>query len=407
MSDTTFFALIPGSMHKQAGGIMSKFIGMGLKKNFLGGLTAPVTKFVGGVRNAYGQGQKAWAAATNRSLPAAQLQALPLYQRGVSNASKGMHLRNKTEFFRGINPFAAHNNLGYSAGRLAGGLTVGSALWSAPFTASSYLGAYNADPEIAKQRALAGAANAANGRMQQFAEMPFMDRLRTAWDPSSFVTQAYDSSPQLQSFIEAIQNNKTDAPGFTQYLSSFLPIVGDYENTVGQAVRAKMLSQLPQAYGKSANVASKLFSQYVAPAAKLGWRHLWNPAKRALPAFSPGGSGVTTAVSKLHGRIPSAMEGLAARAAYSTVAHPFKTLARGAGAAVVPWLLADSYGQGKNTVYDQAEQAGGGLGDYQFMNQFMQPGFMGGLQRFGAAMMPGMAQNYVGNKTQQLLYGGQ
>lgn len=104
---------------------------------------------------------------------------------------------------------------------------------------------------------------------------------------------------------------------------------------------------------------------------------------------------------------PSVGQSMVGKGVYNAIANPFKTTLGVGGAALTPYMLASSYGNGQSSVYDNAVNAANGMADYQFTQQFAQPGMMGMGQRMMGAVMPGFAANYVNQQTGNSLYQGQ
>lgn len=372
------------------------------RKDFIGGLSAPVTKFVGGLQNLYGRGQQGIAALRQGlGSSADDLLKNPLYQRGAKNVASGRGLREAAGFRSGLK---APNPMGYRAGRLVGGVAVGAPLISLPFTAAEYAGAASADPELAKNYAKEMAYERAKDRLQQFQSMPFLDRMKAVYNPQSFTQQL--EMPEASDLYQSMSSGNTTSPGVLKYLSSFNPFLGSPSDVINQKVRGEMFDALNP---KSANEkqAMSLISKAIPVLKGLGaaWKAGRGVGTRgavkgvqALPA-----AGVSR-LNEIKGAPISILERALQKGVYTAAKSPFKTLGGVAGAASLPYALKNTYDTGRQSVYDAAANNAMGMADLQMLSKFNQPGFMGGLGRAGMAIMPGIGSDMILNQIRQSMF---
>jgi len=368
------------------------------RRDFLGGLAAPVTKFVGGLQNVYGRGQQGIAALRQGlGSSADDLLKNPLYQRGAKNVSAGKNLREQSAYFSGLK---APNPMGYRAGRLIGGVAVGAPLMNLPFTAAEYAGAASADPELAKNYAKEMAYERAKDRLNQFQSMPFLDRMKAVYNPQSFTQQL--EMPEASDLYQSMSSGNTASPGVLKYLSSFNPFFGSPSDVVNQKIRGEMFNALnPKSASQKQAVLGTLLSKTV-------------PVLKGLGAAWKAGRGVGTqgAVKGVQAlpaagvsRTPlSVLESALQRGVYNAARSPFTTLGGAVGAAALPYALKYTYDTGRQGVYDSAANNAMGMADLQMLSKFNQPGFMGGLGRAGMAIAPGIGSDMILNQIRQSMF---
>ena len=368
------------------------------RKDFIGGLSAPVTKFVGGLQNIYGRGQQG-IAALKQGLGSSVDDLLnnPLYQRGAKNVASGRGLREVAGFRSGLK---APNPMGYRAGRLIGGVAIGAPLMSLPFTAAEYAGAASADPELAKSYAKEMAYERAKDRLNQFQSMPFLDRMKAVYNPQSFTQQL--EMPEASDLYQSMSSGNTTSPGVLKYLSSFNPFFGSPSDVINQKVRGQMFNDLNP---KSANEkqAMSLISKAMPVLRGVGnafrrGRMATKYDRSFMPrrAVLPGASGEPMWRTALN------------RAAYGAGKSPLKALggaaAGAAGLGIAPYFLKSTYDAGRQSVYDAAANNAMGMADLQMLSKFNQPGFMGGLGRAGMAIAPGIGSDMILNQIRQSMF---
>lgn len=249
---------IPDELQKEA--MMSAAM-QGIKQ-FGRGMVAPAKKMFGGLQKATGYGQQAVGAATNNA---------GLYNKGINMVGKGQQLRDANGFRKGVMP-GNGNPLSYSAGRLAGGLTMGAGLFNAPFTLSRYAGAASADPNLVKNHAMAAGQDQVTNRMNHFASMPLMDRFK--YNPYD----GMENNQDVQGLMSRLGEHGGAAPGLMSYLKPFLT-GGAAESPISQTVDHHFM----QGFGKqgsnkqamsllrgAAKGVSNSFNNYVRPAWNAG-----------------------------------------------------------------------------------------------------------------------------------------
>lgn len=368
------------------------------RRDFVGGLAAPVTKFMGGLQNVYGRGQQG-VAALRQGLGSSvdDLLKNPLYQQGAKNVNAGKNLREQSAFFSGIK---APNPASYRAGRLLGGVAIGAPIVTAPDTVAEYLGAASADPEVAKEYAKNMAYQRAQDRLGQFKSMPFMDRMKAVYDPQSFTQQL--QMPEASDLYQAVSDGNTTSPGVLKYLSSFNPFLGSPSDVINQKVRSEMFNTLNP---KSASEKQAIFGQLLTKAAPMlkGLGTAWRAGRAA------GTSGAVKGVQALPAsgvaREPiSILERALQKGVYGAAKSPLTTLGAAAAVGSTPFYLKSIYNAGQQGVYDAAANNAVGLADIQLMDRFNQPGFMGGLGRAGMAIAPGIGSDMILNQIRQSMF---
>lgn len=382
----------------------SRLSNLAARRDFVGGLAAPVTKFMGGLQNVYGRGQQG-VAALRQGLGSSvdDLLKNPLYQQGAKNVGAGKNLREQSAFFSGIK---APNPASYRAGRLIGGVAVGAPLMNLPFSAAEYAGAASADPEVAKEYAKNMAYERVQDRLGQFKSMPFMDRMKAVYDPQSFTQQL--QMPEASDLYQAASEGNTTSPSVLKYLSSFNPFLGSPSDVINQKVRSEMFNTLNP---KSASEKQAIFGQLLTKAAPMlkGLGTAWRSGRaagtsgavkgvQALPA-----SGVAR-MNEIKGVPVSILERALQKGVYGAAKSPLKTLGTAAGVGVAPYFLKSLYNAGQQGVYDAAANNAMGMADLQLMDKFNQPGFMGGLGRAGMAIAPGIGSDMILNQIRQSMF---
>ena len=384
-----------GSAAKSTG---SRLSNLAARRDFVGGLAAPVTKFMGGLQNVYGRGQQG-VAALKQGLGSSvdDLLKNPLYQQGAKNVNAGKNLREQSAFFSGIK---APNPASYRAGRLLGGVAIGAPIVTAPDTVAEYLGAASADPEVAKEYAKNMAYQRAQDRLGQFKSMPFMDRMKAVYDPQSFTQQL--QMPEASDLYQAVSDGNTTSPGVLKYLSSFNPFLGSPSDVINQKVRSEMFNTLNP---KSASEKQAIFGQLLTKAAPMlkGLGTAWRAGRAA------GTSGAVKGVQALPAsgvaREPiSILERALQKGVYGAAKSPLTTLGAAAAVGSTPFYLKSIYNAGQQGVYDAAANNAVGLADIQLMDRFNQPGFMGGLGRAGMAIAPGIGSDMILNQIRQSMF---
>jgi len=372
-------------MQKQA---LMKAIGtLAARKGFLGGFAAPIPKFVGGIQKAYGRGQQG-VATLRQGLGSSTDDLLknPLFQRGSQNVSAGKALREQAGLFAGLK---APNTLSHRVGRGLGAVAIGAPLFNLPFTAASYAGAANADPELAKEYAKNMAYDRVAERLGQFENTPFLDRAKSIFNPQGFTQQF--QMPEAENLYESISNNNLNNPGIMKYLASFNPFTGSPSDVIKQKVRSEMMRNMQpkeagekQAMGLLAKAMPVLRGIGTAfRRGRMTTKHNYN--------FAPTQKG------------PIWRTGLN-RAAYEVGKSPGNAALGLGGAVITPYFLGSSYNAGKNDVYDSAANDAMGMADLQLMEKFNQPGFMGGLGRTAMAIAPSMGKDMILKQIRQSMF---
>lgn len=396
-------ALIPtlGSAAKSvAPSLGSRLSNLAARRDFVGGLAAPVTKFVGGLQNVYGRGQQGLAA-LRQGLGSSvdDLAKNPLYQRGAQNAAAGTALREQSGLFAGLR---APNPWSYRTGRGIGAVAVGAPLFSLPFTAAEYAGASSADPAVAEEYAKNMAYQRVEDRLNQFQNMPFLDRAKAVFNPQGFTQQL--QMPEASDLYQSMVDDNIGDPGILKYLSSFNPFLGSAGDVINQKVRSQMFNsmQSKSAGEKKANLGLVL----------KGLGAAWKAGRGAASAATRGAvKGVQAlpaqAASRLNvvqGAPIPIWEAALQKGVYNAARSPWGTLGSVASVGLTPYALKSMYDSGNQSVYDSAANNAMGMADLQLMNQFNQPGFMGGLGRAGMAIAPGMGRDMILKRVRQSMF---
>jgi hypothetical protein len=366
------------------------------RRDFVGGLAAPTTKFIGGLQKAYGRGQQGFAAA-RQGLGSSvdDLAKNPLYQRGAQNVSAGNTLRQQSGLLAGLK---APNPLSYRAGRGLGAVAIGAPLMNLPWTAASYAGAASADPAAAEEYAKNMAYQRVEDRLGQFQNMPFLDRAQAIFNPQSFTQKL--NLPEASGLYQAMADNNTNNPGFLKYLSSFNPFLGFPEDVVNQKVRGQMFDSMQP---KSASEKQAVLGQVLK-----GLGAAWKAGRGAAASGASGAvKGVqalpASGVSRITANKPI-WEAALQKGVYNVAKAPVTSLGGAALTGLLPYSVLSSYDSGRNSVYESAANNAMGMADLQLMNKFNQPGFMGGLGRAGMAIAPGMGRDMILKQIRQSMF---
>jgi hypothetical protein len=387
---------------KQAFSQLAKGMGsLASRKDFIGGLLAPIPKLFGGMQKVYGRGQQG-AAALRQGLgsSADDLLKNPAFQRGSKNVTAGKSLREQAGLRSGLQ---APNPWSYRAGRGLGAVAVGAPLMNLPFTAATYAGAANADPALAEEYAKNMAYDRVEERIGQFRNMPFLERAKTIFKPQDFSQQL--RMPEATDLYQSMADNNLNNPGIMKYLASFNPFAGSPNEVISQKVRSEMMKHLQpkSASEKCANIGNVLKGFGAA------WRAGRGAASGAVNSAVKGVHSIPyTGVSHLN-RIPGVTnipiwEAALQKGIYNTAKSPGTYLGNASLAGLLPYAALSSYDSGKQQVYDSAANNAAGMADLGIMEKFNQPGFMGGLGRAGMAIAPGMFGDMVLNQVRQSMF---
>jgi hypothetical protein len=385
-------------------------------KNFARGLGAPVKKLFGGIQKTYGRGQQG-VAAVRQGLgsSADDLLKNPLFQRGSQNVAAGKLRREQAGLLSGLK---APNPWSYRVGRGVGAATIGLPLVSVgtdvPGTIAQYAGAANADPALAEEYAKNMAYDRVEERLGQFENTPFLDRAKSIFNPQGFTQQF--QMPEAENLYESISNNNLNNPGIMKYLASFNPFTGSPSDVIKQKVRSEMLRamQAKQAIEKNANFgavikglgaawkAGKGLARSGASGAVKGVKAL--PASRLTAPPIWGAhlqKGTPVWEAALQKGVFNTAKGLYAP---KTIKQRLAGIGGITATAATPFYLKHRYDEGKNNVYDAAANDAMGMADLRLLEQFNQPGFMGGLGRAGMTIAPGMMSDMLLNQIRQSMF---
>lgn len=391
----------------QAGLQGAKALGGSLLK----GMSAPVQKVFGLGQKAVGRVQQGAGVATNN--PA-------LLQQGTDLVAKGVARRAENGLRNGLGAVnkatGQANTLMDRVGRGVGMAAVGAPLAMAPFKIPELMGANSVDPTAVKEHAMASAQNRVNSHMQSLTDMPFMQRIQTALNPESFSQGILNNSQQFSDLYNNLSTGKPlNNPGIMSYLGSMNPFLGI--DPVKQKVRYEMMNSM----NKGAMEKEALMGA-LGTGAKLGWQGLKGKFMQGagnlaakIPSLAAKGENMffkgmqhsddaAKGLKNFTSKAPSLGQQYAAKGIHGAIMNPGKTALGLGGAALTPYFMASSYGAGQRSVYNNAQSDAEGMADYQFANEYSQPGFMGTLKRLGGAIMPETAQSYVNNKTYQTLH---
>jgi hypothetical protein len=382
-----------------ARGFSDRLYDLASRRDFVGGLAAPVTKLFGGLQKVHGRAQQG-IAAMQQGLGGSMDDLLknPLYQRGAKNVSAGGATRQQSGLRSGLK---APNPLSYRIGRGVGAATIGAPLFNLPFTAAEYAGAAAADPALAEEYAKNVAYQRVEDRLNQFSEIPFMDRIKSIVNPS-ITTQKFQV-PEAADLYQNMVSNNLNNPGIMKYLASFNPFFGSPSSVIDQKVRSAMFDALQPkaAYEKKANALFKLLGN--------AWKSGRGVAKATSARGAPRGTipfpGRAAAMPGNTRTTPSnILEHALHKGVYNIAKSPGSALQGAAFLGLTPVGLNMMYNSGKQTVYDSAANNAAGLADLQLMEKFNQPGFMGGLGRTGMAIAPGMGRDMILNQIRQSMF---
>lgn len=392
---------------KQAMSQVAKHMGaLASRKDFLGGLLAPIPKLFGGMQKIYGRGQQG-VAAVRQGLNSSTDDLLknPAFQRGSQNVAAGKLLREQSGLRSGLK---APNTWKYRTGRGLGAVAIGAPLVNLPFAAAEYAGAANADPELAKEYAKNMAYDRVEERLGQFRNMPFLERAKTIFNPQGFTQQL--QMPEATDLYQHMSNNNLNNPGIMKYLASFNPFMGSPSETINQKVRSEMMRYL-QPKAASEKQAMSLVNKAMPVLRGIGtaFRQGRLAANtQHLPQLQPSRLPVSQYLSQLQpSSLPKATpiwRDVLNRASYFTGKNPGTAALSLSPALITPYFLGSSYDAGKNQVYDSAANDAMGMADLGLMEKFNQPGFMGGLGRAGMAIAPGIGSDMILNQIRQSMF---
>jgi hypothetical protein len=382
-----------------AGDDISKGIyNLSKRDDFVGGLAGPVVNAFGGLKKLVGRGRQMPALYKDPKATRDVLMKDKLFAQGAKDIRRGEALRTRA----GIdNIFNADKSVGYRVGRGVGAVGIGAPIVLAPLTLSSYLGAANADPQLAQEYAKNMAYDRVEDRLNQFSKMPFLDRIQSAWNPEKFSENL--QSPEAIDINENLASNNINNPGILKYLSSFNPFLSSPDDVIRQRIRSEVLRNMQGNKSasdstKQANILSQLFNKVLKPAYNLGKQYRGLPDGTKLPKAIRNYTGTP---GKTY------LENMAERYAMNLGKNPVMTSLGTLGAAYtasLPFGMYDSYQAGKNQVYNDAANTAMGLADLGIMEKFNQPGFMGGLNRFGMAIAPGIGKDMILNQIRQSMF---
>jgi len=365
------------------------------RKDFVGGLLAPLVKTYGGMQRAVGYGKQVPAVLKNTKATRSTLKKDKLFAQGARDIQKGNKLRQQSAFEK---IWDSKSPTSYRAGRGLGALAIGAPIAALPYTVPTYLGSLSADPESVKDYAKNVAYERIQDRLNQFSEMPFLERIQTAWKPEKF-TQNLES-PEAVDLYENISSNNINNPGILKYLSSFNPFLSNPQEVIRQKIRSEILKNTQAGKSaseltKQANMLSNLFTKVLKPAYNFG---------KKTRGLAPG--------AKLPKKIKpyepykgkTYLEGLLGNAAMQAGRHPIMTPLSAIATTATPYFAYTNYQGGKNQVYEDAASAAEGLADLGILEKFNQPGFMGGLNRFGMSVAPGLTSDMLLRQIRQSMF---
>jgi hypothetical protein len=363
--------------------------------DFLSGLAGPVVNFYGGLKRLAGYGKQLPAIYKDPNAAKSVLMKDPNFARGIKDVRRGAMLRSRAGIENIFNP---NKSVGYRVGRGVGAVGIGAPIALAPFTVASYLGAGSADPQLAQEYAKNVAYERMRERLNQFSEMPFLDRIQTAWNPEKFTEKL--RSPEAADLYENMSTNNINNPGIMKYLTGFNPFISSPNDVITQKVRSEVLRNMQgnksaSFVTKQANPLQQLFTKVLQPAYAMGKQFRGLSAGTKLPKSIRSFTGTPG---------QSYLEGLAGRYAMNLGKNPILTPLATAGAAYLPFGIYGSYQGGKNQVYEDAARTAEGLADLGFMEKFNQPGFMSGVNRFGMAIAPGLGKDLILNQIRQSMF---
>jgi hypothetical protein len=381
---------------KQAFTHLAKGMGsLASRKDFIGGLLAPLVKTYGGLQRAVGYGKQLPAVMKNPNATKGVLKKDKLFAQGSKDIQAGGALRQQSELNK---IFDSKTPLGYRAGRGLGAAAIGAPIALAPFTIPQYLGAASADPALAKEYAKNTAYDRVQERLNQFSEMPFLERIQTAWKPEKFTQNL--QAPEAASVYESLSDNNINNPGILKYLSSFNPFLSNPDDVISQKVRSEILRNMQNGkeasdLTKQATALQNLFYKVLKPAYNYG---------KSTRGIAVGGKVPKKIKPYNPHRGKSYVQGLMGDAAVLAGKHPVLSSLGALGVGLTPYSMYNSYQAGKDRVYNEAANTATGMADLGFMEKFNQPGFMGGLGRAGMAIAPGMGSDMILKQIRQSMF---
>lgn len=389
------------------------------------GLIQPLYKTFAGAKALGSQAKKVYGAATNnrQMYDAAQKS----YQQNMKDrATAGFRegtglnaLFNKsprTKVFAsnkahtGIN--AAPTDLASRAGRVAGGLGLGSAMVFAPGKAMEYWGASSVNPEDAALWAAHEGGIRANQHMQAFKQMPFMQRMQAAINPEAYTqNNILNSSPEYADLDNAYRQGVKD-PGFLKYLSAMHPVVGTAFglDPVRDAVRYQTLESMKNASEMQKEANGLLSAGLAIGKAALG--KLGNPLPHIRAGWQTGRLGYPASYGKYVPNKGTVLQEQLGHVAHNLGKEGFGKTLMGAGmqglntawmgpAGLLPLGLTSGLAManmlggrdaGRAQVFDAAAANARGLADATFANEFTNAN---PLMRMGGAAFPGLMEDQV------------
>jgi hypothetical protein len=381
---------------KQAG-LQKAVMDLASRKDFLGGLAAPVAKLFGGGQKLVGTVQKAIPQIKNFDKPLSEIADSPLMQQGAKNVQQGDELRKLTSLFSKDSwmPRIFDKSLPtqYRVGRGLSTAAVGAPLVYAPFNLAEYAGAANADVGKATGRAKQMAANRIKQRTEQFANMPFLERIQTAWNPEKFTSQIAESAPELQDLAQASQTGGITPPGVMSYLASLNPFLSSPSDVIKQKTRSALMD-LMREKGLDMNKSGtdKKANKLILEGLKNAIKPAWNLGRQTAKANKNLSAPLPNLIKDPN---HTPIQDFLSRTAYSVAKNPGTAAAKGIAGIGVPYGMYASYNAGKQQVEDQLTQDAAAMADMQAMNTFATPGLAGGLGRLIAALAPGIIGNKV------------
>lgn len=384
--------------------------GLAARKDFVGGLTAPIVRAFGRGQKLLGNIQKTVPQIKNLNKPLAESIDTPMYQKGLQNIEAGSVLRNQTRLGKlfSKNPDIP---LSYRLGRGLGTLGIGAPLAYAPFNLAEYAGAANADIEGATAMGKQTAADRIKERTEQFSNMSFLDRLQSVWNPEKFTNQIYEDAPELQDLAYSAKNNKLQNPGIMSYLASLNPfLLSQPSDVIRQKTRAALVSLM-----KEKGIDLTKMSSFNTKAADWRTSAIGKGISGLRSVISPAWSAGRTANKALKAKIPNAvtsfipntshtpLQNFLSESTFNAAKKPLSTLGKGFLAAGTPMGVYYSYNAGRESVEDQVRQDSAALADMQAINLFNTPGFTGGLGRLLAALAPSIVGGGINDAAGNIL----
>lgn len=359
------------------------------RRDFLGGLLAPIPKLFGGVQKTYGRAQQGIAGIrAGAKATMDDLNKSPLFLQGSKNVNAGGALRAQTDLMKGISEASP---AGYRIGRGLGAATIGAPIAFSPLTVPRYLGAASTNPDKVEEYAKNMAYLRVKDRLNEFASTPFLERLQTTWNPERYTSNVF--APEAYELDEAISNGNINNPGILKYLTSFNPFLGSPEEIINQKIRSQMLNMLKNRGTKQASMFRGLVNNVLKPAYNYGKKVKLNKGDvRGIQKFDPSSMNIPW------------WQAAAGQTAVNFGKNPYLTGLTALGGVTTPFAAYGSYQSGKQHVYDSAANNAMGMADLELMNKFKQPGFMGGLGRLGMAIAPEMGSDMLLKQIRQSMF---